>query len=99
MTLAEVRDTIIRCCEVGYRLADSECGYSLIRPENVFEESEGVFVMRFRLQVERKNAVQSLAEYACSQVFKCSTNLFIHEEVEYGIPYLDCVWVLGDFGE
>lgn len=94
MTLAQVREAVVRCCEDGYRLADQECGLSLIGEEDVSEAADGVFLARFRLDPSRRMALEFMVDHACSDaLFGCERNLFVERRMEYGIPYLECVWV------
>ena len=80
------------CCR-GYRLADNECGLPYIVPSDVEHREDGLVLVRFRLADDLNYALESVVEQVCRQVWS-DRHLVIEEREEYGIPFLECAWVL-----
>ena len=80
------------CCR-GYRMADNECGLPYIVPSDVEHREDGLVLVRFRLADGLNYALESVVEKVCSQVWS-DRHLVVEEREEYGIPFLECAWVL-----
>lgn len=90
--LNAIRKIITDRCEFGYVLVD-DCAFSLIPQEAVEDMGSGVFVAKFRLPIERKHALMRVTHLVCGDIGS-EEYVFVKQEVEYGIPYLDCIWVI-----
>ena len=95
--LSAIRKIITDRCEFGYVLVD-DCAFSLIPQESVEEMGGGVFVAKFRLPLDRKHALMRVAHLVCGDVGS-EENVFVKHDVEYGVPYLDCIWVIAPGNE
>ena len=93
LNLTAIRKIVTDRCEIGYELADSTCGISLISASDIEDAGNGVFVATFRLPIEKEHALARVAHLVCGDVGS-GFHLFVKEKEEYGLPYLDCVWVI-----
>ena len=90
-----VYDVIYDACIYGYHFADPYYGMPLIEPNEVEEQENGIYVIRFRCEPQylRKVYFNRMASDVCNRLR--SGLHFIHKaKREWGIPYEECVWVI-----
>lgn len=93
MNIDEFRKLIVDKAEEHYRFSDNEYGLSLIAKEEIVEEGPGIAVARFRLDVKQGLHLQFFAKYICNLIHD-EVRVLIDRREEYGLPYLECVWVM-----
>ena len=86
-------------CGKGYVFADNEFGMSYIRKEDIEDNGDGVFVIKFRFPSGMRSmvGVTTMADAVCKRL-GAERHLFVSEKNEYGIPYCEGVWVIQEKG-
>lgn len=91
--LSAIRKIVVDRCEIGYNLVDDELSFPLIVETDIQEDGPGVFTAKFRLPVGKQGALQRLVRLVCGDVGS-GEHLYVKERSEFGLPYLDCAWVI-----
>lgn len=91
----KIYDIIYRACTHGYHFADQYYGIPFIEQNDLTEEGDGLYVIRFRCEPQYMHQVYfgRMCEEVCRAVR--SEIRYIHERKrEWGIPYEECAWIL-----
>jgi len=93
MCIEDFQNLVIRLAEDGYRFSDTEYGFSKLNRDDIVEEKPGIAVARFRLQAEDLFFVRYFVKHVCETI-NDTPRLFVEKRESYGIPYLECIWVV-----
>lgn len=92
MDIDSFRKLVIELAEYGYRFTDTEYGFSKIEKNDIVEQSPGIAVARFRLDISDQYSVRYFVEFVCNKI-NDEVRLIVEKKELYGLPYLECVWV------
>lgn len=90
---------IDRIFSKGYRFTDNEFGIPWLRPEEIEDKGEGIFVIRFRCPEASVYGHRHLdaVEEVCAAV-KSECRFFVSHKQEVigkvSLPYAECFWIL-----
>lgn len=79
----------------GYICADDEYGLPYVRKEDFEDMGNGLYVIRFRCPsgAYGRYGVEKMTDAVCSDLH-VEKHVFMHDRMEYGLPFLECVWAI-----
>lgn len=80
---------------LGYQFADNLYGMSYISESDISQNDNNIFIVRFRCPSTGgvRHGLEAVVKKICES-YRCDKHLFVEEKSEYGMSFLECIWVL-----